>query len=342
MANKGKRMLFEEDYEYLQEVIDTYPDPTDIGGSSYTAGDYINISNLNTISVMIRTNTDTGGVLVNQDEQGFLTIAGDTNTLAYKNDLATVATTGSYTDLSNLPTIPTATSDLNNDSGFITSSDIPTNYVTTDTTQDITAAKTFKASNKTNMVSSDGIYASSTYGAYINAKAGLIEIKNNSGRITTIKPDTFTSYVETGDTYDITLDNNGTTSTYSFAQGKSGTVATTDDTTKYRHLITIQSAASNTTHFRILLSIFNSSSTQMTWPDVCTYLESLWHQGDNELGQLPVNGYYYTSATAYPVWACYKASSNDYFRINIIGASYSGTWSSSTNWYKYYDEVLPM
>ena len=50
MANKGKRMLFEEDYEYLQEVIETYPDPTDIGGSSYTAGTGIDITN-DTISV---------------------------------------------------------------------------------------------------------------------------------------------------------------------------------------------------------------------------------------------------------------------------------------------------
>lgn len=37
-------------------------------------------------------------------------------------DLATVATTGDYDDLVNKPTIPTATSDLTNDSGYITSS----------------------------------------------------------------------------------------------------------------------------------------------------------------------------------------------------------------------------
>jgi len=36
-------------------------------------------------------------------------------------ELATVATSGSYLDLSNKPTIPTKTSDLTNDSGFITS-----------------------------------------------------------------------------------------------------------------------------------------------------------------------------------------------------------------------------
>ena len=43
--------------------------------------------------------------------------------------LADVATSGSYNDLTNKPTIPTATSDLTNDSGFITgitSSDVTT------------------------------------------------------------------------------------------------------------------------------------------------------------------------------------------------------------------------
>jgi hypothetical protein len=39
--------------------------------------------------------------------------------------LATVATSGSYADLSSKPTIPTKTSDLTNDSGFITSNGIP-------------------------------------------------------------------------------------------------------------------------------------------------------------------------------------------------------------------------
>lgn len=44
-----------------------------------------------------------------------------------KPSLATVATSGSYADLTNKPSIPSATSDLVNDSGFITSSAIPTN-----------------------------------------------------------------------------------------------------------------------------------------------------------------------------------------------------------------------
>ena len=41
-------------------------------------------------------------------------------------DLSAVATSGSYNDLSNKPSIPTKTSDLTNDSGFITSAQVPT------------------------------------------------------------------------------------------------------------------------------------------------------------------------------------------------------------------------
>ena len=40
-------------------------------------------------------------------------------------------------------TVPTDTGDLTNGAGFITSSDLPTNYVTTNTAQDISAQKTF-------------------------------------------------------------------------------------------------------------------------------------------------------------------------------------------------------
>ncbi len=42
----------------------------------------------------------------------------------YVHDLHTVAITGSYDDLTDKPTIPTATSELTNDSGFVTSQDL--------------------------------------------------------------------------------------------------------------------------------------------------------------------------------------------------------------------------
>jgi hypothetical protein len=59
------------------------------------------------------------------------------------SSLSTVATSGLYSDLTGLPTIPTMTSQLTNDSNFITSADLPTNYVTTNTAQDISGRKTF-------------------------------------------------------------------------------------------------------------------------------------------------------------------------------------------------------
>lgn len=41
-------------------------------------------------------------------------------------DMAAVSFSGSYTDLSDLPTIPSKTSELQNDSGFVTASQVPT------------------------------------------------------------------------------------------------------------------------------------------------------------------------------------------------------------------------
>lgn len=52
------------------------------------------------------------------------------NAKASISSLAAVATSGNYNDLNNKPTIPTKTSELTNDSGFITSSDIPVTDVT--------------------------------------------------------------------------------------------------------------------------------------------------------------------------------------------------------------------
>ena len=59
-----------------------------------------------------------------------LTDKPDLSIYAESADLATVATTGSYADLTNTPSIPTATSDLTNDSGFITSAEAPVQDVT--------------------------------------------------------------------------------------------------------------------------------------------------------------------------------------------------------------------
>ena len=57
------------------------------------------------------------------NDSGFITSSvNDLTNYTKTVDLATVAISGSYADLSNKPSIPTKTSDLTNDSGFITSS----------------------------------------------------------------------------------------------------------------------------------------------------------------------------------------------------------------------------
>ena len=61
-----------------------------------------------------------------------------------KPTLAAVATSGSYSDLSNKPTIPSKTSDLTNDSNFVTSSELAT-VATTGSYNDLTNTPTIPA-----------------------------------------------------------------------------------------------------------------------------------------------------------------------------------------------------
>ena len=61
-----------------------------------------------------------------------------------KPNLAAVATSGSYSDLSNKPTIPSKTSDLTNDSNFVTSSELAT-VATTGSYNDLTNTPTIPA-----------------------------------------------------------------------------------------------------------------------------------------------------------------------------------------------------
>lgn len=88
--------------------------------------------------------TSTGDMLMSDyDSQGNVKTAGGIQAYvssaisgkADAADLATVATSGSYNDLSNAPSIPTKTSDLTNDSNFVADA----SYVHTDNNYDATA-----------------------------------------------------------------------------------------------------------------------------------------------------------------------------------------------------------
>ena len=96
-----------------------------------TSGDYSDLSNTPTIPTATSDLTNDSGYITLSDVPAQVQSdwnEADSNDPAYiqnKPTLATVAMTGDYTDLSNTPSIPTATSDLTNDSGYITLSDVP-------------------------------------------------------------------------------------------------------------------------------------------------------------------------------------------------------------------------
>ena len=109
-------------------------------------------------------------------------------------DLSTVATTGSYNDLSNkptIPTVPTNISSFNNDSGYITSSSVPNPSSTTpsaDTTNgSVGDGTTWARSNHTHPRSS--LYAEanhthdSIYPAYVIDNLNVDDVHYAAGRL---------------------------------------------------------------------------------------------------------------------------------------------------------------
>lgn len=94
-----------------------------------TSGDYSDLSNTPSIPTATSDLTNDSGYITLSDVPAQVNADWNSSSgvseILNKPNLATVATTGSYSDLSNTPSIPTATSDLTNDSGYITLSDVP-------------------------------------------------------------------------------------------------------------------------------------------------------------------------------------------------------------------------
>ena len=109
-------------------------------------------------------------------------------------DLSTVATTGSYNDLSNkptIPTVPTNISSFNNDSGYITSSSVPNPSSTTpsaDTTNgSVGDGTTWARSNHTHPRSSLYAEANNThdsiYPAYVIDNLNVDDVHYAAGHL---------------------------------------------------------------------------------------------------------------------------------------------------------------
>lgn len=95
-----------------------------------TSGSYTDLSNLPTIPTLVSQLTNdsnylTSAALTGYATQSYVASQGYLTSVSWsgitgKPTFATVATSGSYTDLTDLPSIPTTTSQLTNNSGFIT------------------------------------------------------------------------------------------------------------------------------------------------------------------------------------------------------------------------------
>ena len=106
------------DSGFLTSAVTSFNEQT--GAVTYTAP--VTSVNGQTGAVVIETGLDQ----VNSDWNSTTGVSmilnkPDLSVYAETSNLATVATTGNYEDLSNKPTIPTTTSELTNDSGFLTS-----------------------------------------------------------------------------------------------------------------------------------------------------------------------------------------------------------------------------
>lgn len=204
--------------QYLTSLEYHHTDPTAPwgggGGGSYTAGDGIDITNdvISVDSTVVALKSDLSDYITSSELTTELSnyvtstdLATELLDYAELSDLATVATTGSYNDLLNAPTIPDAVSGTNDGTnwtsltigsdtyGLASGGSTPTNMVTTDTVQTISGSKKF-----TGLTTFKGTY----YDVYFGQASGFsVSDKNNPVQEQmSIYPDYLSAYRDTGNT----------------------------------------------------------------------------------------------------------------------------------------------
>jgi len=131
--------------EKLQDLVES----SDLATVA-TSGSYNDLSNKPTIPTVDQTYSASS-----TNAQSGVAVASAISGKANSADLATVATSGSYADLSNKPSIPSKTSDLTNDSGFLTQhQDISGKANSADLAAVATSGSYNDLSNKPNVTSS--------------------------------------------------------------------------------------------------------------------------------------------------------------------------------------------
>ena len=215
---------------------------------SGTAGTVLTITDANgtnqyTIPNGGGSGSGSGGTIVQQQVNWNETDPTSVTYILNKPSLATVATSGSYNDLLDKPTIPTSLSQLTNDAGFVTTAAVPTfNITQTDTGYVLTMtppggpAETYILRNGVD--GEDG--APGTPGT--PGTPGLPGapgedgngISNITGPVTSGNVDTYTIHFTNGTTSTFTVTNgtngtNGVSPTIAVTTGTAGTVLTIAD-----------------------------------------------------------------------------------------------------------------
>lgn len=171
-------------------------------------------------------------------------LTNDSNFVVSSN-LASVATSGSYTDLSNKPTIPTKTSELTNDSNFVPSSSLAT-VATSGSYNDLSNTPTIPT--KTSDLTNDSNFVSSSSLATVATSGSYSDLSN--------KPTIPTK------TSDLTNDSN-------FVSSSSlATVATSGSYTDLSNTPTIPT-----------VSDYNASLLLSNWSSTAPYTQTVSVQG---------------------------------------------------------------
>ena len=113
----------------VSSILSQKANLNDLSNVAYS-GSYIDLSNKPNIPTKTSDLTNDSNFISNSDlSESYYNKSQTDNLLSSKantNDLSTVATSGQYSDLSGLPSIPNKTSDLTNDSNFVSSSSLAT------------------------------------------------------------------------------------------------------------------------------------------------------------------------------------------------------------------------
>lgn len=159
----------------------------DLSNVAYS-GSYIDLSNKPNIPTKTSDLTNDSNFISNSDlSESYYNKSQTDNLLSLKvntNDLSTVATSGQYSDLSGLPSIPSKTSDLTNDSNFVSSSDLSTNFYSKTQTDTLLGGKVDKITGK-GLSTEDYTSSDKNKLANIEQEANKTIVVNQTGTSTT-------------------------------------------------------------------------------------------------------------------------------------------------------------